>query len=82
MNYKAFQLKVSLQLLIFRDFDTETSTPIIKIYVYWIDNEGDDRLSEETISFENEESAKSFIVDFSEASAIKWCNKNISEDEI
>jgi len=81
MNYKAFQLKINLQLLVFRDVDSETSNPIVKIYSYYIDDGGYDCMMEENISFENTDSAKSFIRDFSQESAENWCKKNVIPDE-
>lgn len=81
MNYKAFQLEINQQLLLFRDIDVETSYPVVKIYAYYLDKDGDDNMCEENVLFENTESALSYVRDFSEDSAVAWCKKNIISDE-
>lgn len=82
MNFRNFTLDShEAQLLLFRDIDLESSFPIVKIYCYWVDDEGDDRMHEEKIQFENESSAQFFIFDFSNESAHNWFKKNVPVDE-
>ncbi|MBD8081113.1 hypothetical protein [Chryseobacterium caseinilyticum] len=78
MDFKNFTLdSYEARVLLFRDVDADTSYPTVKIYCYWIDTEGDDRMHEETITFGNQSSAQSFIGDFSNVSAQLWFKNNV-----
>lgn len=77
MDYKALIIKRDIEFLLFRDFDIDCSYPIVKIYAYW-DGQG---ISTETVSFENTDSAKAFIRDYTLESGKEWCEKNIVGNE-
>ena len=80
MNHKSFQLSSQISVLLFRDVN-DHADPVVKIYAYWRDKEDYPMQNEEVIVFETIPSAQSFIHDFSEASALKWFENNIPEDE-
>lgn len=69
MNHKSFPISNNIEVLIFRDIN-DSSCPIVKIYAYWMDKDGDPRLDEEIIIFDYVGSAQAFIKDFSKDSAL------------
>lgn len=80
MNCKTLNVSKGIQILLFRDVNDNVN-PIVKIYAYWEDKEGYPCHQEEEIIFDYTSTAQAFISDFSEASALKWFENNVPEDE-
>ena len=76
MNFKIvkvpYQTKKHQEVLIFRDFDFETETEVVKLKAYVLP---DECFHEETVEFENEKAAQRFITDFSEEAAKEFVER-------
>lgn len=61
-------------VLLQRDI-SESGENIVIIKAYGMVDDVNDYIMEETITFDNVDSTRSFIEDFSDLSANKWCEK-------
>lgn len=79
MNFKILETNAFLpDLLVYRD-ESEDGAELVIIHAYGFeDNETSETLNYETIEFQDSESAKSFIKDYSIESAQRWLeNRNL-----
>lgn len=76
MNFKIIETDcVCPDVLLYRDSDKQGKKMVNILAIGTTENDTE-MFAGETVSFENYQSAKNFIRDFSKESTIKWCKEN------